>query len=118
MALSVLTAIGDVQLVAGDDLRLRLTITDQDDAPVNLTGMVGRAAVVSADGTTLALSPTSIAVTIVDAANGIVQMDITGAVTATWPIASHLWQLRLEDAEGRIATPIGGQLHVRPARVA
>lgn len=115
MSLLVLTELADVQLVTGDDLRLRITVTDQDGAAANLTGMTGRCAVINAAGTTVASSPSTMTVTILDTANGIVQIDATGEVTATWPVGSYRWQLRLEDAGGRVSTPVGGSLHVRPA---
>lgn len=95
----------DLYLYAGDDLKLTITVTDDQGAPFDLTGYTCEAQIrATAD------APTSIDFTTTVVANTI-ELALTSAVTETAP-AKAVWDCQVTSATGTVTTLTGGKVTV------
>jgi hypothetical protein len=96
--------------VAGTDITLEFTVTDQDDVAANIAGATPHFAAARA-GEAVALSTedvTAIA-TITSAATGVFQVSIDAADTEDL-LGTYRFQAQIEDASGDISTVARGFL--------
>lgn len=96
---------GVLILNSGDDLNIKFTITDSDDAAVNLTGGTIRFKI----ATSLGVSNASALyfdsyTTFTDAANGIHIEVIPDATTNAWTSGHYIFQVRFNDSSGIVRT--------------
>jgi len=115
MAARTLTATAHYVYVAGDTVRLRVTVTMQDGSPASLVGMTARFALTDrASGAEVAsteATPPTASATIVDATNGLVDLVVPASVTATLAGDVYRWRCWLTDLAGEVVTPIQGSFH-------
>lgn len=96
----------DLYLYAGDDLTLTVTVTDNADAPIDLTGYTAEAQIrATAD------APTAVDFTATTATN-VITLKLTAAETAALP-AKGVWDVQvIETAGGAVTTLTGGKITV------
>jgi hypothetical protein len=111
-----LTAEARVRAVAGDTVRLRVTVRDEAGLPVSLVGMTARAAMDDGAGAVVARTADgTMSVAVLDANNGLLEITIPASVTGRLAGPSDRvfrWELRLVDLSGRVGTPIRGTLRL------
>jgi hypothetical protein len=97
----------DLNVYAGDDLKLHVAVTDDAGAAIDLTGYTAKAQVRdTADGTT------PIDFTATPSATGI-DLVMASTLTSTLP-AKGVWDVQITSATGEITTVAGGRVTVTP----
>jgi len=103
--------------VAGDDILLEFTVTDQDGAVAIITGDTVRFAIARKPGHTPILtsesSPTTVTPTITNGAGGVFQVAIDKTGTSGL-LGTYHWDAELEDATGDVSTVSRGWIVFEP----
>lgn len=98
-------------VMSGDQVQLNFTITDNDDAVVNLTGGTGRFALARTPTSTPDIdsnaSPQTATITVTDAVNGAVNVVITDENTEALT-GDYYYEFKWTDASGREAVVARG----------
>jgi len=97
----------DLNVYAGDDLKLHLEVTDDAGAPFDLTGYTAEAQIrASAD------APAALAFTATVLANA-VDLVLPTAISTTMPIKA-VWDVQVVSAAGAVTTLAAGKVTVTP----
>lgn len=103
--------------VAGDDVLMPFTVTDQDGAAVNITGATPRVAIARVRDRQVVLSteesPATITATLTTPASGLFEASIDGAQTAGLR-GTYRYEAEIEDVSGGNGTLIQGYVTFRP----
>lgn len=93
-------------VMSGDQVQLDFTVTDNDDAVVDLTGGAGRFAMARSASDSIVLdsnaSPQTATITVTDAAAGLVNVVITDENTEALA-GDYYWEFKWTDSGGREA---------------
>lgn len=97
-----------LDLYRGDSGRMRVTILDQNQQPVDLTGVVAKAEIRDRPGGTQITL-----LTCVITLPNIIDVTLSAADSHDLP-AKGVWDLQLTFASGDVKTPLAGQVQVTP----
>lgn len=99
-----------VAITRGDTMRLRVTLTDADDAPVDVTGWSWQCQLrIDPDDDALV----TIMVEVVDGVGGRLELSLAPDLTAALPVRDFVWDLEARDGNDDVRTVLTGQLRVR-----
>lgn len=104
-------------MTRGDTRVFRVTLTDADGAPLNLTGLTlkftAKRRTSDADDDAVIAKASSAGITLVDGPNGIADITILPADTDSYSdTAPLLWDVQVENGATDIRTPLSGWLIV------
>ena len=80
-----------IELYPGETLFLELAFTDDDDAPIDLSGSTPSARA------SLPIDPANVIFDTTDAANGVITARVSGGITATWSAGKADFQIWLDN---------------------
>lgn len=108
----------DFEMMAGDDKRLEVTVLDEDDVAVDLTGATAIRWKLARSVRSTALVSYSLGgnIAVIDAAAGRFNVTIDGADTESLK-GLHYHEADIVDASGKTGTVIYGTVTIRPSLV-
>lgn len=111
--MTALVAATDLSYMAGDDVQLEFTVTDEDAAAVNIAGMTIRATIARDTAQTPVISteasPATATATITAAASGQFQVEVAGEDTADLS-GDYVFNVEIEDSNGAVSTVSRGDI--------
>jgi hypothetical protein len=107
-----MTTLANLSIGQGDTITRPLTVTDDDDVPVNLTGATVRFNLRRAHATALAITPAPTLDLTAPAAGGCT-LTLTAAQTAALAAGGrYVYEVEITDASGNVTTPVAGLCYV------
>jgi len=103
-----------ISIIAGETVALSLQVTDASNTPINLTGYALKCQV-NIQPTTLLLATSNSGITVINAAQGQVQINISDTASAALPAGTHSFDLWMISGGGQATPLLNGFFVVAPA---